>query len=94
MRAELAHLADIAGQGDGVNVKILRRLLAVATQLQLQGAAFDLAANDFFKLGFKEVIRIGGAHGDFEIAVVERPQLNREREEIALKARLAVAGHT
>ena len=67
--------------------------LALAAEVDLDGAALDGAADDLLELGFEQVVGIGGAHRDLEVAVVEGPQLDGQGERVALVASLAVAGH-
>ncbi len=89
-----AQLLDVTVEGDGVDAEVGGRALAVAAQVDLQGAALDTLANDLFELSLQQLIGIGGAQRHFQVAIVEGSQLDRQRELIALVARLPVASHT
>src|SRR5262249_37410753 len=88
-----ANLLDVAGQRDGVDAEVVGRRLMLAAQLDLDGAALDRLADDFFELGFEEVIRVGSAQRHLEIAVVEGPQFDGEGKLVALAACFPIAGH-
>jgi len=90
---QLAQLADVTLQGDGVDLKVLRRKLPLTAQVYLNGAAADDAANGLLELRFEKVIRFAGAKTDFQIAIVDGAQFNGKMERIALIIRLPVARH-
>ena len=74
-----AQLADVTAQGGAVDPEVLGRILALAAQVDLHGAAAHRPADDFLELGFQQVVGFGGADGDFQVTVIQRSQFDRHR---------------
>ncbi len=90
---QVAQLAKIALQGDGVDLKVLRREAALTAEVNLDGASADDAADNLLELRFQQIVRFAGAETDFQIAIVDRTQFEGQMEIFVLIVRLAVAGH-
>jgi hypothetical protein len=67
--------------------------IALATQVNLQRAAADFAANDFLEFAFEEVVGLSGPERDLEIAVVDRAHLDRSRQPLVLESGVPESRH-
>ena len=70
--ADVAQLAKVASQCDGVDAEVLGSRGAFAAQMHLQGAALDLLTDDFFEVRLEQMVGVVGAERYLEIAVVDR----------------------
>ena len=59
--AHAPHLFDVRTERDGVDLKVVGGVFALAAQVNLEGAAAHGLADHLLELGFQEVVRLGGA---------------------------------